>query len=100
VLLAPSVPLIMVAVVARVSNLDMFLAGLLPAMVMVTCLLLLGNFLRRDLVATTAFAAETASRPDLRAAARAAWAAKWEIAAPVVAVGSLASGLATPVGAD
>jgi tripartite ATP-independent transporter DctM subunit len=32
----------------------------------------------------------------LRAVARAAWAAKWEIGAPLVAVGSLASGLATP----
>ena len=45
-LLAPSVPLIMVAVVARVPILDMFLAGLVPALVMVVCLLLLGNFLK------------------------------------------------------
>lgn len=96
VLLAPSVPLIMVAVVARVPILDMFLAGLLPAMVMVACLLLLGNFLRRDKGATTTSTVAAASRPDLRAAARAAWAAKWEIAAPGVAVGSLVSGLATP----
>ena len=96
VLLAPSVPLIMVAVVARVPILDMFLAGLLPAMVMVACLLLLGNFLRRDTVGSTAPAAAATSRPDLRAAARAAWAAKWELAAPGVAIGSLASGLATP----
>lgn len=96
VLLAPSVPLIMVAVVARVPILDMFLAGLLPAMVMVACLLLLGNFLRRDSVAATASAGAAPSRSDLRNVARAAWAAKWEIAAPVVAVGSMASGLATP----
>jgi tripartite ATP-independent transporter DctM subunit len=96
VLLAPSVPLIMVAVVARVPILDMFLAGLLPAMVMVACLLVLGNFLRRDTVTSAASVATATGRPNLRAVARAAWAAKWEIGAPLVAVGSLASGLATP----
>lgn len=100
VLLAPSVPLIMVAVVARVPILDMFLAGLVPALVMVACLLLLGNFLRRDSVATTDAAAAATmaatSRPDLPAAARAAWVAKWELGAPLVAIGTLASGLATP----
>ena len=31
-----------------------------------------------------------------RAALAAAWAAKWELAAPLVAIGSLVSGLATP----
>jgi tripartite ATP-independent transporter DctM subunit len=92
VLLAPSVPLIMVAVIARVPILDMFLAGLLPAVVMVVCLLVLGGFLRHDRSAEAA----PHSRPDLVQALRAAWAARWEIAAPVVAVGSLASGLATP----
>lgn len=116
VLLAPSVPLIMVAVVARVPILDMFLAGLVPALVMVACLLLLGNFLRHDAAASPAASSAaspvalrsasagaapgaapvTASRPDLRAAARAAWVAKWELGAPLVAIGSLASGLATP----
>ncbi|MEI8303134.1 MAG: TRAP transporter large permease subunit [Burkholderiales bacterium] len=92
VLLAPSVPLIMVAVVARVPILDMFLAGLLPAVVMVACLLVLGGFLRRDRGA----AASAHSRPDLAQALGAAWAARWEIAAPFVAIGTLASGLATP----
>jgi C4-dicarboxylate transporter DctM subunit len=70
----------------------MFLAGLLPAVVMVVCLLVLGGFLRHDRSAEAA----PHSRPDLVQALRAAWAARWEIAAPVVAVGSLASGLATP----
>jgi tripartite ATP-independent transporter DctM subunit len=78
----------------------MFLAGLVPALVMVACLLLLGNFLRRDPAAPTdaATAATMAatSRPDVRAAVRAAWIAKWELGAPLVAIGTLASGLATP----
>jgi len=90
VLLAPSVPLIMYAVIARVPIKDMLLAGLLPAVVMVACLLLIGGYLRRD-----------SSAPPAKAVPRAAlwpalWAAKWEVAAPVVAIGSLVSGLATP----
>ena len=94
VLLAPSVPLIMYAVIARVPIVDMFLAGLLPAVLMVACLLLVGGFLRRDRSAPRASVA--APRPDLRQAARAAWHAKWELAAPLVAIGSIVSGVATP----
>jgi C4-dicarboxylate transporter, DctM subunit len=46
VLIAPSVPLIMYAIIARVPINTMFLAGLVPAGVMVICLLLLGGYLR------------------------------------------------------
>jgi len=98
VLLAPSVPLIMYAVIARVPIEQMFLAGVLPALVMVACLLLIGGFLRRDARAPAHADAlpGAALRPSARAALAAAWAAKWELAAPLVAIGSLASGLATP----
>ena len=92
VLLAPSVPLIMYAIIARVPINTMFLAGIVPALVMVVFLLIFGGYLRRD--GTSEQAAPR--RPDLRAALAAAWAARWEILAPVVAIGSLASGLATP----
>ena len=91
VLLAPSVPLILYAVIARVPITDMFLAGLVPAVLMVVCLLVLGGFLRRDK------AAPPAARPDFHGALAAAWAAKWELATPFVALGSLLSGLATPM---
>lgn len=94
VLLAPSVPLIMYAVIARVPMGQMFLAGLVPAFVMVACLLLIGGFLKREPAPSAAAATEL--RPNLRLALTAAWAAKWEIAAPAVAIGALASGLATP----
>ncbi len=90
VLLAPSVPLIMYAVIARVPINTMFLAGVLPAMVMVACLLWLGGYVN---VRPTAPAAQSADRVGLRAAV---WAARWEILAPFVAIGSLAGGLATP----
>ncbi|NDY89840.1 TRAP transporter large permease subunit [Ideonella livida] len=93
VLLAPSVPLILYAVIARVPIAEMFLAGVVPALLMVVVLLVLGGFLRRD--AGTAPA--PASAPDARAALRAAWIARWELAAPAVALGSLLGGWATPV---
>ena len=92
VLLAPSVPLIMYAIIARVPINTMFLAGVLPAVVMVGFLLLVGGYLRRG-----ATAAAIASEPHNFSAVRPAlWAAKWELLAPVVAIGSLVSGIATP----
>lgn len=93
VLLAPSVPLIMYAIIARVPINTMFLAGVLPALVMVAFLLLAGGFLSRDL------ASAPASREGLPHISRrqALLAAKWEIMAPLVAIGSMVSGLATPM---
>lgn len=91
VLLAPAVPLIMFAIIARVPINAMFLAGVLPALVMIACLLLIGGFLRR-----TGLTVDRAIRPDFALARTAAWAARWELLAPVVAIGSLVSGLATP----
>ncbi len=92
VLLAPSVPLIMYAIIARVPINTMFLAGLLPALVMVAFLLVFGGYLRRGSLAPEA----PRPKADLRRALAAAWAARWEILAPLVAIGSLASGIATP----
>jgi TRAP-type C4-dicarboxylate transport system permease small subunit len=48
VLLAPSVPLIMYAIIARVPIHTMFLAGLLPACIMVVFLLVFGGYLKRQ----------------------------------------------------
>jgi len=93
VLLAPSVPLIMYAIIARVPINTMFLAGIVPALVMVASLLLVGGYLRRGKGTATN---TTQPRPDARAALSAAWAARWEILAPLVAIGSLVSGVATP----
>ena len=92
VLLAPSVPLIMYAIIARVPINTMFLAGLVPALVMVLALLVFGGYLKKSGI--TAHTIATA--PDFRQTLKAAWIAKWEILAPVVAIGSLVGGLATP----
>ena len=89
VLIAPSVPLIMYAIIARVPINTMFLAGLVPAMVMVVCLLLFGGYLRVP-------EGHAANRSENLSLINALDQAKWEILAPFVAIGSLVSGLATP----
>mgnify|MGYP000935046269 CR=1 FL=1 len=109
VLIAPSVPLIMYAIIARVPINTMFLAGLLPALVMIVCLLLVGGYLNLKTVTPPECflrpegstlgvrgAVNAKNGPDFSAARTAAWKAKWEILAPFVAIGSLASGIATP----
>ena len=89
VLLAPSVPLIMYAIIARVPINTMFLAGLVPAVVMVVCLLLFGGYLRVGKEHAPIHSENLSLRKALGQA-------KWEILAPFVAIGSLVSGLATP----
>jgi tripartite ATP-independent transporter DctM subunit len=89
VLLAPSVPLIMYAIIARVPINTMFLAGLMPAVVMIASLLIFGGYFRLNDQLPSALP----QKPDLSTAI---WSAKWEILAPVVALVSLISGLATP----
>ena len=99
VLLAPSVPMIMYAIIARVPINTMFLAGVVPAAVMVIFLLVFGGYLRRGGVQQTAAAPAQRpgpAQPQVQGVARAAWDAKWEILAPLVAIGSLVGGLATP----
>lgn len=95
VLLAPSVPLIMYAIIARVPINSMFLAGLIPAGVMVTFLLIVGGYLKRGSMINKSLYVQTA-RFDSKKSLAAIWSAKWEILAPFVAIGSLVSGLATP----
>ena len=97
VLLAPSVPLILYAVIARVPINTMFLAGVVPAAVMVVFLLVFGGYLRRTPGPVAARPADE-RRPGERARAirQTLWAARWEVLAPVVAIGSLVSGIATP----
>lgn len=90
ILLPPCLPVILYAVVAKVSFQEMFLAGLLPTLVL---------FLLT--VAWGVHAGRRASAPITpfrwSEARRAIAAAKWELLLPVVALGSLFSGFATPV---
>ncbi len=92
VLLAPSVPLIMYAIIARVPINTMFLAGLLPACVMVVFLLVFGGFLQRKGLSAPA----PSGAIQLGSLGQTLWQAKWELLAPLVAIGSLVGGFTTP----
>jgi C4-dicarboxylate transporter DctM subunit len=90
VLLMPALPLILYAIVARVSIEDMFLGGALPAAAMIA--LIAGWALLRQ-----PRRREPAPSFDPARARAALVAAKWELSLPVVPIAALASGLATPV---
>lgn len=88
VLLPPALPLILYAIIARQPIETMFLAALLPAAVMTAMLAWLGMRRQPRDVAPIPF--------DRREAGAALWAAKWELAIPLVTFGGLASGYVTP----
>ncbi len=90
VLLPPSLPLILYAIVAGVGMEDLFLAGLLPGVLLAGLTAAWG--IRRSPRSTG-----TRTSFDRTEVVRAVLAAKWELLVPVVAVAALFSGLATPV---
>ena len=89
-LLPPCLPLIVYGIVARIDIRQMFLGGLLPALVMTLVTAWWG--IRQG---------RASARPDgqfdAREACAAAWDAKWELLTPIVAVAALFSGRATTV---
>ena len=89
-LLPPCLPLIVYAIVARVPIEQMFLGGLIPALVMMTATAIWG--IRRGTAAGGAVA-----KFSWREVRPALWEAKWELALPVIALAALFSGLTTPV---
>ena len=89
VLLPPSLPLILFAIVAKVPMDRMFLGALLPGLVLMLLLFALGWRTSRP-----ASRAPRAAAGELR---QALWAAKWELLLPVVAFVALFGGFATPV---
>ncbi|HKN74416.1 MAG TPA: TRAP transporter large permease subunit [Candidatus Acidoferrum sp.] len=89
-LLPPCLPLIVYAIVARVPIGEMFLGGIIPALVMMAATAIWGVW--------RGSASGAALRKFEWTEARIAlWDAKWELAMPVVAFVALFSGLATPV---
>ena len=86
-LLPPSLPLILFAMVAEVPMEELFLAALLPALVMAGCLAV---YAARHAVGNTAVHVDAGEPAAL-------WAAKWELLLPVVAFIALFGGFATPV---
>lgn len=90
VLLMPALPLILYAIITRTSIEDMFLGGALPAALMLSAIAVWGVWRQPPF--------RTPPAPFNPSRARAALvAAKWELSLPLVPLGALASGLATPV---
>lgn len=89
-LLPPALPLIVYAVVAQVPVEDLFVAGVLPGLLLTAMIAAWG--VREGL------RSGTPREPFVPAlAARALWAAKWELLLPAVVLGALLGGWATAV---
>lgn len=120
-LLPPCLPLILYAIIAKVEMQQMFLAGVMPSLLLIGLTAAWGIWvgpkvegpsrLRPALREAWTTAREgrfkrkawlaamrvVSLRLELPEAVKALWAAKWELALPFVALGALFSGKATPV---
>lgn len=91
-LFPPCLPLIFYAVIANVEIENMFLGGIVPGVLMVTMTAVWG--ISQAPARTAADAKPAFNWPEVWGAF---WEAKWELLIPVVALGGMFSGLATPV---
>jgi tripartite ATP-independent transporter DctM subunit len=89
-LFPPSLPVILYAITAKTPVDEMFLGAFLPGIVMLAFAATFGVVLQQG-------GAGARPRFDLREAAVAVWAAKWELALPVVVLVGLFGGFATLV---
>jgi C4-dicarboxylate transporter DctM subunit len=89
-LLAPAMPLILYAIVAGIPPRDLFIAGLLPGLLMIGLASVWG--VKEGIKTDTG--RQAFRWTELRSAA---WVAKWELALPLVILTSYFSGLATLV---
>lgn len=90
ILLPPCLPVILYAIIAKVDINTMFLAGLVPGLLLILLTAAWGMWAGRK-------AAPVTQSMDASEMGRALWAAKWELAMPVVSLVALFSGWATPV---
>jgi tripartite ATP-independent transporter DctM subunit len=89
-LLPPSLPVILYAVVANVPADSLYLAGLLPGLLLILIVALYGMAVgRKHGGERQAF--------SLREATAAGWAARWELSVPVIVIGLFSTGLTTMV---
>jgi tripartite ATP-independent transporter DctM subunit len=88
----PSVIMVIYAVLSGASISKLFLAGIIPGLVLALVLMLLITFL----AATGRIEVPVAPRPPLRAILRSFWRAMPGLLAPVMLIGGLIFGVATP----
>lgn len=87
----PSVPLLIYAFGAQVSVERMFLAGIGPGIILVIVLMLYNRYI------ATRFDVPLAPRPKMIVLAREFSRSGWALLAPMIIIGSVTSGIATPV---
>jgi tripartite ATP-independent transporter DctM subunit len=90
ILLPPCLPVILYAIIAKVGIKEMFIGGLLPGLLLIAMTAAWGMWAGRKSVSPNA-------KFNLAEARAAIWEAKWELLLPVVSLGTLFSGWATPV---
>lgn len=89
-LLPPSLPVILYAVVAGVPADSLYLAGLLPGLLLILIVAAYGMVVGRRI--------KSPRQPfSLGEAWRSGWAARWELSVPVIVIGLFATGLTTMV---
>jgi tripartite ATP-independent transporter DctM subunit len=89
-LLPPSLPVILYAVVANVPADSLYLAGLLPGVLLIFIVAAYGMVKGRKLTTGR-------QRFEFREALASGWAAKWELSVPLLVVGLFVTGLTTMV---
>jgi len=95
IMIPPSTPMIIYGVVGGVSITQMFIAGIVPGLILATALILTSWWLcrRRGYVGM-------AERATPREVVRAVWDARWALLAPVVILGGIYGGIFTPTEAS
>lgn len=88
VLLMPALPLVLYAIVARVEIEAMFVAGIIPAILMVIMVGAWGIYTQPG---------KSVGPLDRQKVRSALWQARWELITPLIPIGFLFTGLATPV---
>ncbi|MGZ5494096.1 MAG: TRAP transporter large permease, partial [Thermoanaerobaculia bacterium] len=89
ILFPPCLPLILYAIAANVDVKSLFLAGIVPGILLLVLTAWLGRVQQPP--------GDSRNRFDAREAARAFWDAKWEMLLPIIVLAVLFGGIATPV---
>ncbi|MGZ8853381.1 MAG: TRAP transporter large permease, partial [Thermoanaerobaculia bacterium] len=89
ILFPPCLPLILYAIAANVDVKSLFLAGIVPGILLLVLTACLGCVQQPP--------GDSRKRFDAREAARAFWDAKWEMLLPIIVLAVLFGGIATPV---
>jgi len=97
VLIPPSNPMIIYAIIANVSVIDLFAAGMVPGIIVGLTLALVAYLVGRRVGAV---AGNVSAEEEEVSTARLLWQGKWALFMPVLVLGGIYSGVFTPVEAS